>query len=221
MNRALTAINLSWESILIKSHFRAIGLTVFEVKNFETFDSEAVLEFSPDVAVISLGFDRLSGVVLADKLRLLFPSIGLVFISDAPKVQMYGLVEKEMPFGSKVILKSSVTDIFVLQDALHSSVDAIANREKLSWVQNQTSTDLKAWESEFDSLSTIQLETYRLLANGLSNAEIARVRDVSEKSVEHIIGRIAVTMGIASGPKINQRVKLAREFFRVSGAPIN
>jgi len=205
----------------MKSHFRAIGLGVIEVKNFKTFDSKAVMEFNPDVAVISLSFDRLAGVVFADKLRLLFPSIGLVFISDAPKVQMYGLVEKEMPFGSKVILKNSVTDIFILQDALHSSVDAVANREKLSWVQNQTSTDLQAWESEFDSLSAIQLETYRLLATGLSNAEIARVREVSEKSVEHIIGRIAVTMGIASSPKINQRVKLAREFFRVSGAPIN
>ena len=205
----------------MKSHFRAIGLGVIEVKNFETFDSKAVMEFNPDVAVISLSFDRLAGVVFADKLRLLFPSIGLVFISDAPKVQMYGLVEKEMPFGSKVILKNSVTDIFVLQDALHSSVDAVAKREKLSWVQNQTSTDLQAWESEFDSLSAIQLETYRLLATGLSNAEIARVREVSEKSVEHIIGRIAVTMGIASSPTINQRVKLAREFFRVSGAPIN
>ncbi|MEI6216391.1 MAG: LuxR C-terminal-related transcriptional regulator [Actinomycetes bacterium] len=221
MNRVLTAINVPWESILMKSHFRAIGLGVIEVKNFKTFDSKAVMEFNPDVAVISLSFDRLAGVVFADKLRLLFPSIGLVFISDAPKVQMYGLVEKEMPFGSKVILKNSVTDIFILQDALHSSVDAVANREKLSWVQNQTSTDLQAWESEFDSLSAIQLETYRLLATGLSNAEIARVREVSEKSVEHIIGRIAVTMGIASSPKINQRVKLAREFFRVSGAPIN
>ncbi|MEI9907079.1 MAG: LuxR C-terminal-related transcriptional regulator [Actinomycetota bacterium] len=46
----------------------------------------------------------------------------------------------------------------------------------------------------------------RLLAEGMSNGEIAKTRFVSEKSVEQIVARIALNMGIVPNRKKNLRV---------------
>ncbi|MCF8558302.1 MAG: LuxR C-terminal-related transcriptional regulator, partial [Candidatus Nanopelagicales bacterium] len=67
-------------------------------------------------------------------------------------------------------------------------------------------------------LTDAQVETLRLLAYGLSNAEIARVRVVSEKSVEQAIKRAATALDIPSDATSNQRVALARAFFSLTGA---
>lgn len=221
ISKVLVAEDSPFESLLVAANFKSLGIEVLQVNNLSPINVTEIETFDPDVAYISLGFNILGGVAYADQLRKWKPGIGLVFVSDTPIVQLLGFAEKEMPLGSQLILRNSVTDIFVLQDALHSSVDAALNHTKMSWVKNRTSTNIDAWETNFNSLSATQIETFRLLAQGLSNLEIARIREVSEKSVEHIIGRIALTLNVTSSTRINQRVKLAREFFRVAGAPLD
>ncbi len=49
-------------------------------------------------------------------------------------------------------------------------------------------------------MTDTQIQTLRLVATGLSNAEIGRVRFVSEKSVEQIVARIAGHFAIAPDP---------------------
>ena len=67
-------------------------------------------------------------------------------------------------------------------------------------------------------MTQAQVETLRLLSCGLSNAEIARVRVVTEKSVEQAIARTAKRLGVSASPSVNQRVALAREYFQLTGA---
>jgi len=47
-----------------------------------------------------------------------------------------------------------------------------------------------------------------MLAQGMSNSEIARIHFVSEKSVEQMVGRIAKTFKIAPNHTSNMRVLL-------------
>ena len=47
-----------------------------------------------------------------------------------------------------------------------------------------------------------------------SNAEIARIRLVTEKAVEHTITRILQSLSIAGNPRHNARVLLSREYYR-------
>ena len=221
ISRALVACDSPFESLLVAANFKTLGLEIRQIDNATPFDLPEISAFNPDVAYLSLGFNILGGIAYADHLRLWKPAIGLVLVSDTPILQLLGFAEKELPHGAQLILRNSVTDIFILQDALHSSVDAALNRDKMSWVKTRTSTDMEAWNTSFNVLSSTQIETFRLLAQGLSNLEIARVREVSEKSVEHIIGRIAAALNVTSSTRINQRVKLAREYFRIAGAPLD
>jgi len=51
-----------------------------------------------------------------------------------------------------------------------------------------------------------------MLAQGMSNAEIARIHFVSEKSVEQMVGRIARTFDICPHKSSNMRVLLTLAF---------
>lgn len=47
-----------------------------------------------------------------------------------------------------------------------------------------------------------------MLAQGMSNSEIARIHSVTEKSVEQMVGRIARSFNISPQPSSNMRVLL-------------
>jgi DNA-binding NarL/FixJ family response regulator len=70
--------------------------------------------------------------------------------------------------------------------------------------------------SEF---TDIQVATLRLVAQGLSNSEIAKVRFVSEKSVEQIVARIAQHLKVTPDRSRNLRVVITGEYFKWIGAP--
>jgi DNA-binding NarL/FixJ family response regulator len=70
----------------------------------------------------------------------------------------------------------------------------------------------------FGTLTDVQIETLKLVAEGLSNSEIAIQRSVSQKSIEQTIARVAKALGITPDSKSNQRVHIARVYFRSIGA---
>jgi len=61
---------------------------------------------------------------------------------------------------------------------------------------------------DFQKLTMRQRETLRMLSEGMSNSEIARIHFVSEKSVEQMVGRIAKTFQITPNHASNMRVLL-------------
>lgn len=63
-----------------------------------------------------------------------------------------------------------------------------------------------------------QLETMRLIAQGHSNAEIAKIRGVSEKSIEQTISRLVANLDIPKTGKGNQRVQISKLYFRLTGS---
>jgi DNA-binding NarL/FixJ family response regulator len=69
---------------------------------------------------------------------------------------------------------------------------------------------------QFSELSDIQVETIRLVSLGMTNAEIAKTRFITEKSVEQTINRVAKILNLAKDSSQNQRVHIARTFFRMS-----
>jgi DNA-binding NarL/FixJ family response regulator len=58
----------------------------------------------------------------------------------------------------------------------------------------------------------------RLVGSGLSNAEISRVRFVTEKSVEQIVTKISQYFEVGNDARRNQRVLLAGQYFKWIGA---
>lgn len=60
-----------------------------------------------------------------------------------------------------------------------------------------------------------------MVAEGLTNAEIARQRGISERTVENTIGRIALRFGIQTSTTSNLRVKLAGVFQSMTGGNVS
>jgi DNA-binding NarL/FixJ family response regulator len=121
--------------------------------------------------------------------------------------------------GSQVILKKSVGDLSVVSHAITNSVSAIAEKKKMTWIDSHGSLHEDAFQSVLTNFTDIQIETFRLLAKGLSNSEIAKVRFVSEKSVEQIVARIAQHLQVLPDRAQNLRVVLTGEYFKWIGSP--
>ena len=71
---------------------------------------------------------------------------------------------------------------------------------------------MNIYSADFPALTHKQRETLSMLAQGMSNSEIARLHFVTEKSVEQMVGRIAHTFSIAPDQTSNMRVLLTLAF---------
>jgi DNA-binding NarL/FixJ family response regulator len=61
------------------------------------------------------------------------------------------------------------------------------------------------------------MQIWRLIGLGFKNSEIAIQLKISEKSVEHVIGRIIAILQLGGNPKLNPRVQLVREYSKRAG----
>ena len=173
----------------------------------------------PDVVIIDIQFCGEEGVSLARSLRKVKADLGIILITSCPDLRLLGLREKDIPLGSKIILKKSIADLFVIKDSIALSMKSSNAKEKMAWVDSHGSLHENSFTSVLSDFTDIQIETLRLLATGLSNAEIGRRRFVSEKSVEQIVARIAQHFGFLPDRTKNLRVLLTGEYFKWLGAP--
>jgi DNA-binding NarL/FixJ family response regulator len=174
---------------------------------------------SPQVVLIDLQFSGAEALKLVNKFRKVNPSLGIVLMTACPDLRLLGLLEKQIPLGAQVILKKSIADLTVVSHSIVRSIAAVDAKEKMSWVDSHGSLHENSFSSILNEFTDIQIETFRLLANGLSNSEIAKVRFVSEKSVEQIVARIAQHLKVLPDRTQNLRVVLTGEYFKWIGAP--
>jgi len=166
------------------------------------------LRLKPNLALLDLHLGSgPTGIDVARALRRTDPSIGIVFLTsyDDPRLLTPSL--PPLPAGSQYITKRSVSDLAVLLEAIDRSI---------STKRSSARQHIPA----FGELSDVQIETLRLVAQGLSNAEIAKRRFVKPKSVELTISRVAKALGITSDSTQNQRVHIAKVYFRALGIDV-
>lgn len=143
-----------------------------------------------------------SGVDIAFGVRALYERTGIVILTSFSDPRLLSSSIKSAPDFSTYVVKQSLSNIEILKEAILGS---------LTFSETSISGPIV-------DLTNSQIETLRLLSYGLSNAEIARVRVVTEKSVEQTISRTAKRLNIESSTALNQRVALSRAFFQLTGA---
>lgn len=143
-----------------------------------------------------------TGIDVGHRLRRLDPSIGIVLLTSFADPRLLAGSLADLPSGTSYVVKQSLQSMELLVAAVEAAI---------------ARTDEYPADPEVTGLTDAQIDTLRLLAAGLSNAEIARMRVVTEKSVEQAIARTAKRLNIASTPDVNQRVALARAYFRLTG----
>jgi len=165
---------------------------------------------APDAAMLDLDLGSgPSGVDLATELRRMLPSIGLVILSSYEDPRLTGRNVSHLPGDAIYAVKGRTGDAHQLADLLDRAI--VAARDGEGHVGSPPPAR--------SNLTDAQIDVMRLVAAGMSNAQIATARFVSESSVERIIGRIAVELQIPGGAG-NRRVLIAREYLRMTGAAI-
>jgi DNA-binding NarL/FixJ family response regulator len=159
-----------------------------------------------DVAILDLHLGNgPTGLDVAYAMRVKNPLVGLVFLTNFADPRLLSPGLPELPRGAQYLTKASITKIQAIVDVVRVAANV-----------KSKPTDQHAKES-VSNLSTSQMETLRLVAQGLTNAEIARRRFVTEKAVEASIVRLAKCIGLSKNPTHNQRVNMAKVYFRGAG----
>ena len=172
----------------------------------------------PNVLLIDMHLSNEHSIAIATAIRKETPTIGVVILVACADLRLLGELNCELPTGSKVVIKKSVNSIAELCDVISES--RIFDIESpVTWVNGNISIHEKAMENMISQLTDLQIDTLRLVADGLTNAEISRMRFVSEKAIEQIVSRIALVLNVQPDRTKNLRVQLVGEYFKWIGAP--
>jgi DNA-binding NarL/FixJ family response regulator len=173
----------------------------------------------PEVVMIDLQFSGEEAIGLLQRFRKIDPKLGIVITTSCPDLRLFGLLERNIPKGSRIILKRSVSDLSIITFALAECLSSAQDGSAMKWISLHSTIHANSFLTILNEFTDIQIETLRLVAQGMSNSEIARVRFVSEKSVEQIVARIAQHLSITPDRSKNLRVILTGEYFKWLGAP--
>lgn len=176
--------------------------------------AEAIDRFDacdPDVLIadVHLGTPP-SGTELALVLATKAPHLAVVLMSNYPAAHLRREASK-IPAHTVVAQKDQLSDtgavIEVIEAALRNRTPDLA----ASLAQSRPSPG--------DDLTTPQMEVWRLIASGFSNAEIAKIRETTVAATERIVTRLFSRLGVDGNSRLNARVAAAKAYISRYGPP--
>jgi len=219
-NSGVAQSALTARSVLLIEDHQALRVALTELlgaRGFEVTSAksahEALSLFShcdPDVLVVDVDLgERPNGVELATVIRAQAPYIGVVFLTDYPSPDS---IEKvgSVPAGSAFLNKSMLETA----DDLIDAIDTALNDDAMAVVKARNDVT-----NPIHELTAGQVAVARLIALGLTNAEIARQRGSSLRAVEQLVARTFETLGVANDPHLNPRVATAMLYAQAFGQP--
>lgn len=191
---------------------RTLLAGVIEAAGFDVFTAstadEAIETFiacDPDALVtdIDLGSGA-SGLDLVLSLAHRNPHLPVVVLSNYAITPDY---THPALARAAYLRKKDLSDTQMLIEAIDSSLRQ-ARAERTA----STSTG-----GRLDSLTTSQVHVLRMIAEGLSNQEIADRRRCSLRAAENMVQRTFAALGLVPDSRINTRVAAARIYFEEAG----
>lgn len=166
-------------------------------------------EINPDTVLIDIELGSgPNGIDLARAFRKIKEVVGIVFLTSIIDPRLIDLKGAEIPAGSIYLSKSLVSGLSEIADSLHESI---------SIGKSDNPSHIVKYQSGSSELTNGQCELIRLIAQGLSNKEIARSKFVTVKSVENSISRLAKKLDFKDENTNSQRVLIARRYFQMIG----
>jgi DNA-binding NarL/FixJ family response regulator len=202
----------------------AAALRLHEIDVIGEAKSESVglnllRRLQPDVILLDMSVVGISSIKIAVKVRKENQNIGIVILNSCSDLRLLGDSNDEIPAGTKILIKKSIVDFTVLCTAINESKVSAIEKHKVVWINGNTSLQEQGVMALMAHLTNTQAEVLRLVADGMTNAQIGRTRYVSEKSVEQIISRVAQELHVQPDANMNMRVQLVGEYYRWLGAP--
>jgi len=175
------------------------GITVSSAKSV----SEALSNidaFDPHVVLTDLDLGH--GPDGADLLAKVFkerPWTGMVVMTAHASPELAISDASRIPDPTVYIVKSEIKTISNLVLAIEESI------EKTGKFQNSFISS-----PEKITITATQAEILRMISDGLSNASIAKERDISLRAAEALIQRTFIALGVNGDPNVNPRVVAVR-----------
>lgn len=193
----------------VAGSLRLVGLDVVLECSTALAAVQGALATKPDVAVLDLHLgEGPSGIDVAVGLRRKLPELGIVLLTSYSDPRLLSTDLPPLPPGTVYLVKQQVADVAEIATAIATArTNAIGARRRTNPIKPARA-----------GLTDAQIEVYRLVADGLANAEIAARRNVSEKAIEQTISRIAKRLGVVGDSKTNQRAALVRRYFEMTGS---
>jgi DNA-binding NarL/FixJ family response regulator len=217
--RVMVASDDAFELTTMSAALRLHGVNVVGEANNKITGENTFRSLQPEVLIIDVTFANTNAVGVISALRKTNPKLGVVLMTACPDLRLLGVSEKSLPKGVQIVLKRSVADLAVLSFAITQSLESSSMISVAQWVRAHDALHENAFITVLSEFTDTQVATLRLVAQGLSNSEIAKVRFVSEKSVEQIVARIAQHFKITPDRSRNLRVVITAEYFKWIGAP--
>lgn len=195
---------------------RGLLASVLEQADFEVVTaanaSDAVRvcrQSDPDALVVDIELGHgPTGLDFATSMLAKYPHIAIVFLSRIPDARFIsGQTPPKSP-NIAWIRKQDLVDPTELLKTLELTLrDSSSQRADLD--DNRP----------FAGLSVPQVEVLRLIAEGLTNTEIAERRGTSVRAVEHLVGRAFAAAGIRLDETVNPRVAATRLVAKEAALP--
>lgn len=200
--RVLVVEDDDFTRVTLKAAIERYGLDVVAVASDAKAAVTRAVDAGAQVGVFDLDLGPgPTGLDVAHGIRRLIPDFGVVLLTSYEDPRLLSASLASLPAGSAYVVKQSLEDLGFLIEAIKGSRAGKFDDAQVPRVD----------------LTDAQVETLRLLACGLTNAEIAKVRVVEVKSVEQTISRTAKRLGLDGDEALNQRVALARAYYRLAG----
>ena len=202
-DEALTRTLIS--KVISAADFKLVGTAQNAVEAMRLFRT-----FKPQVVVtdIDLGAGP-TGLDIATAISKISPTTGIVFVSSIEDVRTIRPNLPAAPATSQYLNKADVSNVQILIEVIHNAFEA-ALTGPTSKAKDESP------EMSKEPFTDLQMELMRLISSGMSNVAIAAARFTTVKSTENAISRLAKKLGIPTDDKSNQRVLIAKYFFKLS-----
>jgi len=184
----------------------------------EAGDGEALMRlvsrFEPHAAVVDIRMPPThtdEGILVAHRIRAEHPRTAVMLLSQYLEPRYAERIFADQPGGLGYLLKERVSNIGVLTDALQRVVEGecVIDPTIVARLMGRRRAG-----SPVDRLTAREREVLGLLAEGRSNAGIARELGISERTVEAACAQIFQKFDLAQSPNENRRVLAVLELLR-------
>jgi len=217
--RVLVIVDDAFELSTLVAALRLHEIDVIGEAKSESVGLNLLRRLQPDVILLDMSVVGISSIKIAVKMRKENQNIGIVILTSCSDLRLMGESNDDLPVGAKILVKKSIVDFTVLCNTIRESKIAAIEKHKVVWINGNTSLQEQGVMALMAHLTNTQAEVLRLVAGGMTNAQIGRTRYVSEKSVEQVISRVAQELHVQPDANMNMRVQLVGEYYRWLGAP--
>ena len=185
--------------ILIRDSLNKIGMTILDVSSVHEA-LNVIADFDPHVVLSDLDLGPgPDGADLLSQVEQTRPWTGMVVLTAHASPELALHSTNRIPENATYLVKSQIISSDHLKNAIEESISRPGEIKKA--VMNS--------ENMYE-VSVSQGEILRMLADGLSNAAIARERNITLRAAEALIQRTFAALDVKGDPNINSRVHVVR-----------